>query len=125
MTTRVRVILASSIMLLAASATLVACVGDDPTAANTPIDASTPTDGSSTTDTGIADTGSTTTSDASDAGIAETFDGSNQACNGLFPQDAPMPATIECDGGPITAGGGAIQPGRYYLVDQNNDLGCP
>jgi hypothetical protein len=118
MPTRGRVILASSIMLLGASVALVACVGDDPTASTNQSDASTSTDGSSATDAAVADTGSSTTSDASDA-ATETFDGSNPTCNGLFPQDAPAVATIECDGGLISGTlGGSIKTGRYYLIDQ-------
>jgi hypothetical protein len=120
MTKRGRVVLGASIVLLGASVALVACVGDDPTASTTTTDASTSdgsTDGPSGTDGTITDTGSSTTPDASDAAV-ETFDGSNPTCNGLFPQDAPSVATIECDGGTIVGTGGAIQTGRYYLVDE-------
>ncbi len=119
MRTRGRVVLGASFVVISASFALVACVGDDPSTGGNanPSDASTSGDSTSSADTAAAtDTGSTST-DSGDAGVVETFDGSNPTCNPLFPQDAPAPATFECDGGAYTGTGGAIYPGRYYLVD--------
>jgi hypothetical protein len=125
MRTRGRVLLGASLIFVSASLALVACVGDDPTSTTNSSDASTSGDSTSSADTAVTDTGSTST-DSGDA-AAETFDGSNPTCNGLFPQDAPMPATIECDGSaPGSVTGGPISLGRYYLVDEKYPAGmCP
>jgi hypothetical protein len=121
-----RFILGSSLVLITAAAALAACVGDDPSAAPGSDDASTPTDAAFGNDTTfIVSDSAPPGTDASDAAV-ETFDGSNPTCNGLFPQDAPMPATIECDGGAILSpAGGTISLGRYYLVDQKYPGVCP
>jgi len=114
MRVRIRLSIAVALVSLAAAG-VTACVGDNSSGQ----DASTPDATSPNDATAPPDAPADVSTDAGPTDAESAFDGQNAYCNDIDPSQAPALSTIECASPTVTASGGTIPPGRYYLFDES------